>query len=117
MRFIPSLFTSFVLGVGIVPAAAQTAIEVVAPAPKVDAVRFSHTIQVLGGGGSPAAVVTRILSFDSDGDNRITSGELPERMQDLVQRHESRGPGVCVVSKHWCVFVPDKNRDVGRRRQ
>lgn len=32
------------------------------------------------------AVVERLMSFDVDGDARVSSGELPERMQGLVPR-------------------------------
>ena len=37
-------------------------------------------------GPTPASVIERLMSFDADADARVSSGELPERMQGLVAR-------------------------------
>lgn len=41
----------------------------------------------------PKAVVDRILSFDADGDDRVTADELPERMQAALERADRNGDG------------------------
>ena len=41
----------------------------------------------------PKAVVERILSFDADGDDRVTADELPERMQAVLERADRNGDG------------------------
>ena len=41
----------------------------------------------------PKAVVDRILSFDADGDDRVTADELPERMHATLQRADRNGDG------------------------
>ena len=43
--------------------------------------------------GDPSAVVDRIVSFDTNRDDRITRGELPERMEDLVSRGDKNQDG------------------------
>ncbi len=43
-----------------------------------------------GGFGDPAA---RILSFDADGDGRISRDELPERMRQRFDRMDGNGDG------------------------
>ncbi len=43
-----------------------------------------------GGFGDPAA---RILSFDADGDGRVTRDELPERMRQRFDRMDDNGDG------------------------
>ena len=40
-----------------------------------------------------AAVLDRILSFDANGDNRISRDELPERMEGLVSRGDRNQDG------------------------
>jgi hypothetical protein len=42
---------------------------------------------------NPTRVVDRIMSFDRDGDGRITKDELPERMQELIARHDRNDDG------------------------
>jgi hypothetical protein len=36
-------------------------------------------------------VITRMMSFDTDGDSRLAAGELPERMRELVTRGDVNG--------------------------
>lgn len=42
---------------------------------------------------NPTAVLDRILSFDANGDNRISRDELPERMEGLVSRGDRNQDG------------------------
>jgi hypothetical protein len=42
---------------------------------------------------SPLAVVQRLLSFDTNKDQRLTRDELPERMQALIARCDKSGDG------------------------
>lgn len=47
-----------------------------------------------GRGVSAGAVLDRILSFDANGDNRISRDELPERMENLLSRGDRNQDGV-----------------------
>ena len=46
-----------------------------------------------GGGGDAAAFVERILSFDKNEDGKVSKGELPERMQGVLDRHDTNEDG------------------------
>jgi hypothetical protein len=46
-----------------------------------------------GRGVSVDQVVERLLSFDKDKDGKITKGELPERMQDLIAKGDTNKDG------------------------
>ena len=52
-----------------------------------------RTTLAVGSAGSPAAVIDRLMSFDGNADDRITSAELPERMQGLVARGDKNADG------------------------
>lgn len=71
----------------VAPAAAQTPARL-RPAVLITPVpgRASVVMQA-----SATAVVNRILSFDTDGDDRVTGHELPERMQSVVGRADQDG--------------------------
>ncbi len=43
---------------------------------------------------SPDAVIERVMSFDGNGDHRVSRDELPERMQGLVARGDGNGDAV-----------------------
>lgn len=91
------------LGLGAYPASAQTQ---PAPAPAVFGT-ISGTITSSPEGAStflgrpvgPAAVVERLLSFDADGDDRVTAAELPERMQSVVERIDRDDDGVMTAAE------------------
>ena len=91
MRRIATAVTFTFLGLGVIPASAQAP-----PAPPrlVPAVfvttSFDSPSPLLGRFG-PAAVVDRLLSFDADGDERVTAAELPERMQSVLLRLDHDG--------------------------
>ena len=79
------------LGPGAVPALGQTLpapapAVAVAPSPDVVSTFLRRTV-------GPAAVVQRLLSFDTDGDDRVTAAELPERMQSVVDRIDQDDDG------------------------
>ena len=48
---------------------------------------------ISGSSRSPAAVIERLMSFDSNKDDRISRDELPERMQELVSRGDANVDG------------------------
>jgi hypothetical protein len=82
-----------VAGSSVLPAAAQAPAPAASPAatPSPDAVVRTVTFNMLDAsvglnGSSRAEVVGRILSFDANGDDRVTRDELPDRMSDLVGR-------------------------------
>jgi|SRR5688572_4100269 len=91
------------LGLGALPASAQTQ---AAPAPPFFGT-ISGTITpgpeavstFLRRAVGPAAVVQRLLSFDSDGDDRLTAAELPERMQSVVDRIDQNDDGVMTAAE------------------
>ena len=75
----------------VAPAAAQVEITVVGQAPLVDtSFRPSGSVVFPG---SDAEVLNRLWSFDLDGDDRISSEELPERMQPLMARADQNADG------------------------
>ena len=84
----PALLTTGAMLIGIAGAAAQ------APElrPAVFITEIRNTV-VAGLAGSPAAVIERLMSFDGNADNRITTAELPERMQGLVARGDKNADG------------------------
>ena len=47
----------------------------------------------------PAVVVQRLLSFDADGDDRVTAAELPERMQSVVDRIDQDDDGFMTAAE------------------
>src|SRR5688572_15607246 len=79
------------LGLDVVSASAQT------PPTPVPAVFVSTTPGAVpafvGRVGGPGAVADRLLSFDADGDVRVTAAELPERMQSVFDRLDQDDDG------------------------
>lgn len=70
----------------------------IAPPPKppsADVQRVAESLQRLrlSATTAPADLVRRILSFDADGDARVTEAELPERMQEIVRRADKNADG------------------------
>ena len=91
MQRIATAMTLAFLGLGVVPASAQT---LPAPAPTVVATPSPDAMSTfLRRAVGPAAVVGRLLSFDADGDDRVTAAELPERMQSVVDRIDQDDDG------------------------
>jgi hypothetical protein len=74
--------------IGVAAAAAQ--VPELRPAVFITEVRTSV---IVGTAGSPAVVIERLMSFDRNADDRITSAELPERMQGLVARGDKNADG------------------------
>jgi hypothetical protein len=87
--------------VGIAPAAAQVATPAQAglrfEAPPIQVVTSAPagtgTVGTLRLNIDPSRIVERLLSFDRDGDALVTSDELPERMQALVDRNDKNQDG------------------------
>lgn len=74
---------STLIGVAVVAAQAQ------APGPR-PAIHIMETkVSHFSGTASAAAVIERLMSFDVDGNARVSGGELPERMQGLVARGDT----------------------------
>jgi len=48
------------------------------------------------GGGSPGSeeMVSRMMSFDKDGDGKLSAAELPERMQGMMARADKNNDGL-----------------------
>src|SRR5687767_5164093 len=91
MQRIATAMTLAFLGLGVVPASAQT---LPAPAPTVVATPSPDAMSTfLRRAVGPAAVVGRLLSFDADGDVRVTAAELPERMQSVFDRLDQDDDG------------------------
>jgi cytochrome c peroxidase len=65
---------------GVAVAAAQE------PGPRPAIHIMESKSMAVAGLAAPASVIERLLSFDVDADARVSSGELPERMQGLVAR-------------------------------
>lgn len=89
MRRLAAALTIGIAALSGVPAAAQTGRAVTIPAVLIAPISPPVTIRR----SDPAAVVERLLSFDADGDRRVTNDELPERMQGLTGRVDSNGDG------------------------
>jgi hypothetical protein len=82
-----TILTSGAILMGVAVAAAQ------APEGVRRAVLVTEMPAASGGGrgGSPFAVIERLMSFDVNKDNRISRDELPERMHGLVGRGDRNG--------------------------
>lgn len=65
-----------------------------------------------GGGLGPQRSVERLLARDTDGDNRLTRGELPEQMRRNFDRMDRDGDGHLEPSEIEAMM----QRDVGRNR-
>lgn len=46
-----------------------------------------------GFGGSPEEVVKRLMEFDKNGDGKVSKDELPERMQEMMERLDTNHDG------------------------
>ena len=93
MQRIAAAMTLAFLGLGALPASAQTQ---PTPAPPVSGSITSSLDAMstfLRRTVGPATVVQRLLSFDADGDDRVTAAELPERMQSVVDRIDQDDDG------------------------
>ena len=82
-----TILTSGAILMGVAVAAAQ------APEGVRRAVLVTEMPAASGGGrgGSPFAVIERLMSFDVNKDGRISRDELPERMHGLVGRGDRNG--------------------------
>lgn len=47
----------------------------------------------------PKAIVDRVLSFDADGDERVSADELPERMKAALDRADQNNDGFLTASE------------------
>jgi hypothetical protein len=67
---------------------------ITAAAPQVDtSSRIDTDVVVFTGNANPDGVLNRLRSFDRDGDDRLSSEELPERMQSLMKRADQNADG------------------------
>jgi hypothetical protein len=96
MRPIPTVLALTLLGLVALPALAQTQTTVV---PAVLVTANPNTAFTFRRAADPAAVVDRVLSFDTDGDDRVTAAELPERMQRVVDRVDEDGDGFITAAE------------------
>ena len=87
----PALLTTGAMMIGVAGAAAQA--PELRPAVFITGITETRTSVIVGSAGSPAAVIERLMSFDGNADHRITSAELPERMQGLVARGDRNADG------------------------
>ena len=91
MRLIASAVAFTLLGPGVVQASAQTPPTTV---PAVFVRSFPDAVSTfVGRVGGAAAVADRLLSFDADGDVRVTAAELPERMLSVFDRLDQDDDG------------------------
>ena len=82
------------LGLGVVSASAQAPPTPPTLVPAVFVRSFPDLeSQFFGRSGGPTAVADRLLSFDADGDVRVTAAELPERMQSVFDRLDQDDDG------------------------
>jgi hypothetical protein len=82
------------LGLGAVSASAQTLPTSPTPVPATFVRSTPDTVSgFFGRAGGATAVAARLLSFDADGDVRVTSAELPERMQSVFDRLDQDDDG------------------------
>jgi hypothetical protein len=96
MRRIATAMTVTFLGLGVLPASAQTQ---PTPVPAVFVTTTPDTAFTFRRAVGPAAVVDRLLSFDADGDDRVTAAELPERMQGVVDRVDQDDDGFITAAE------------------
>jgi hypothetical protein len=61
------------------------------PPPVAPLAAASHTKAPLPPRGDVEAVTARVMAFDADRDARVSSVELPHRMQDIVKRGDRNG--------------------------
>jgi hypothetical protein len=80
-----------------VPASAQEEVLVSARAPAADSSVRLHTLAAqferTDAKVTPDQVVARLMTFDRDGDGRVATAELSERMQVIVPRGDTSGDG------------------------
>ena len=96
MQRIAMAMTFAFLRLGALPASAQTP---AAPVHGVFEIANPNTAFTFSGTVGPAGVVQRFLSFDADGDDRVTAAELPERMQSVVDRIDQDDDGFMTAAE------------------
>jgi hypothetical protein len=93
MRRIATAVTLALLGLAGVSAWAQTS---PTPLPEIVVTARPDVVTVRR---PPGSVVVRLLSFDADGDDRVTAAELPERMQSVVDRVDQDDDGFMTAAE------------------
>ncbi len=79
--------------IALLSATVTAAVAQTRPPVAVPAVLIAPVNPVVVRPADPTAVVDRLLSFDADGDRRVTVDELPERMQALFAGVDANGDG------------------------
>ena len=94
MRPIEAGLTIAILASAAVPAGAQTPVR---PVPAVLITAVAEPVVVPP--NEPRAIVDRVFSFDADGDERVSAGELPERMTAMLARADQNGDGFLTANE------------------
>lgn len=67
-----------------------------------------------GGGPGGEDMVARMMSFDKDGDGRLSAAELPERMQGMMARADKNKDGFLTKDELTAAPAPGGPRGEGR---
>ncbi len=66
------------------------------------------------GGGSPEEAVKRMMEFDKNGDGKLSKDELPERMQEMMERLDTNHDGF-LIPDEIKVMAEQRGRPGGDR--